>query len=232
MVRGCINVLDADMKILAGGIINAKKLNQRGKTMSKMIDEISGLRISYSTRSPSAIECSAYNKGIHDALQIIRKHEQPEPQGVDDVKRFIFSTTLKHKIDNAQTGSCTELAEKLFEGIRPYLQTNTQFDEISIDVSTGENNAGLRAFAKMPPVEIMNYNSVRVAVFEGYLNEPHPTNTAQLKGLEDIREIIKFYADKANHSNMAPMEKSVWVDGGKKAREALNIINAIIGGKS
>lgn len=88
----------------------------------------------------------------------------------------------------SETGWCTDEAK--FERIGWHLKTalayaenysevsqreiSLPFDEISIDVSTGDKDATLRAFAQMPPVEILENKGKKVALFEGYLNEKLP----------------------------------------------------------
>lgn len=57
------------------------------------------------------------------------------------------------------------------------------FDSISIDVSTGEDDAFLRAFADWPPREFMTHLGQRIALFDGYLNEKRPTQAISEEGV-------------------------------------------------
>jgi hypothetical protein len=55
--------------------------------------------------------------------------------------------------------------------------------------------------------------------------------STQQDTLRKVREVLEFYAHKGSYSTRADMESSVWVDGGKRAGEALALLNDLIGPK-
>lgn len=73
-------------------------------------------------------------------------------------------------------------------------------DLISIDVSKGNQDIGLRAFAKMPPYEIMDNRGEKVALFVGELNHDYD-GLSGFEVLEHVQQRINTYKNKLKNES-------------------------------
>lgn len=85
---------------------------------------------------------------------------------INNLQRAIDIIHADDQMARGYIGGAWQMINKITNTTNPSL-----FDEISIDVSTGEHDHSLRAFAKMPPMEIMEYKGQKIALFEGELNQ-------------------------------------------------------------
>ena len=124
--------------------------------------------------------------------KLIEALERIDELWVDGVVASANTDDLANRVDGDEY-EAARLVKALIRQHQEQTQGDIGFDEISVDVSTGQHDAGLRAFASMPPMEIMEYNGSRVALFEGYLNE-------------------KTYLITQSYKQGEPPEQGVWLD--------------------